>query len=202
MMSYTRIVVKFGTSLLTAGTDHLELSVMANLAQQIAQLHRQGREIVIVSSGAIAAGRQEMGYEMEDTVEVPGTIARRGGIIDIFPVCSQSPARIEFLGNQIESMRLFNTESQCSTSPISSLTITPAREAVISRAKQITSALNLDSCTSEVKQRLEEDVAKLQQRQWFTGAEFYFPLFNDGNILDYLCDNAFIILNSPDEIKT
>lgn len=60
MMSYTRIVVKFGTSLLTAGTDHLDLSLMANLAQQIAQLHRQGREIIIVSSGAIAAGRQKL----------------------------------------------------------------------------------------------------------------------------------------------
>lgn len=144
---------------------------------------------------------QDIGYEMEDMVEVPGTIGRRGGIIDIFPVCSHLPARIEFLGNQIESMRLFNPESQCSTSPISSLPITPAREAVISRIKQITSTLNLDSCTSEVKQRFEEDLVKLQQRQWFTGAEFYFPLFNDGNILDYLCDNAFIILDTPDEIK-
>ena len=145
---------------------------------------------------------QDIGYEMEDMVEVPGTIGRRGGIIDIFPVCSHLPARIEFLGNQIESMRLFNPESQCSTSPISSLIITPAREALMSRTKQITSTLNLDSCTSEVKQRFEEDLVKLQQRQWFTGAEFYFPLFNDGNILDYLCDSAFIILDTPDEIKT
>jgi len=145
---------------------------------------------------------QDMGYEMEDMVEVPGTIARRGGIIDIFPVCSQLPARIEFLGNQIESIRLFNPENQCSTKPICSLTITPAREAVMSRTKQITSTLNLDSCTAEVKQHLAEDIAKLQQRQWFTGAEFYFPLFNDGNILDYLRDNALIILDAPEEIKT
>jgi len=57
-MSYHRIVVKFGTSLLTSGTDHLDLLVMANLVQQVAQLHRQGKEIIIVSSGAIAAGRQ------------------------------------------------------------------------------------------------------------------------------------------------
>ncbi len=144
---------------------------------------------------------QDIGYEMEDIVEVPGTISRRGGIIDIFPVCSQSPARIEFLGNQIESMRLFNPENQCSTKPICSLTITPAREFLMSRTKQITSGLNLDSCTDEVKQRLEEDIAKLQQRQWFTGAEFYFPLFNNGNILDYLRDNAFIVLDAPEEIK-
>ena len=59
-MSYRRIVIKFGTSLLTSGTDHLDLSVMANLVCQIAQLHRQGREIIVVSSGAIAAGREKL----------------------------------------------------------------------------------------------------------------------------------------------
>ena len=59
-MSYHRIVVKFGTSLLTSGTDHLDLPLIANLAEQVARLHRQGKEIIIVSSGAIAAGRQKL----------------------------------------------------------------------------------------------------------------------------------------------
>ncbi len=145
---------------------------------------------------------QEIGYETEDVVEVPGTMSRRGGIIDIYPVCSQSPVRIEFFGNQIDSMRLFNPEDQCSTISISSLTITPAREALIHQAEQITSTLNLDSCIPEVKQHLEEDIAKLQQRQWFRGAEFYFPLFDNGNILDYLYDNALIILDATEEIIT
>jgi transcription-repair coupling factor (superfamily II helicase) len=71
---------------------------------------------------------QNMGYEMEDMVEVPGTMSRRGGIIDIFPSCSRLPARIEFFGNQIESMRFFNPENQCSIKPVFSLTITPAKE--------------------------------------------------------------------------
>ncbi len=145
---------------------------------------------------------QSLGYEMEDVVEIPGTMSRRGGIIDIFPVCNQLPARIEFLGNQIESMRLFNPENQCSTKPISSLTITPAKEVLISQARQITSALDLDSCAAEVKQRFAEDITRLQQGQWFAGAEFYFPLFNAGSILDYLHRNALIILTSPEEIKT
>ena len=57
-MSYHRIVAKFGTSLLTSGTEHLDLSVMTKLVGQVAQLHRQGKEIIIVSSGAIAAGKQ------------------------------------------------------------------------------------------------------------------------------------------------
>jgi len=64
-MSYQRIVVKFGTSLLTSGTDHLDLSFMADLVQQIAQLHHQGKEIIVVSSGAIAAGRQKLGEAQE-----------------------------------------------------------------------------------------------------------------------------------------
>jgi glutamate 5-kinase len=59
-MTYHRIVAKFGTSLLTSGTDHLDLQVMSSLVEQIAQLHSQGKEIVIISSGAIASGRQKL----------------------------------------------------------------------------------------------------------------------------------------------
>jgi transcription-repair coupling factor (superfamily II helicase) len=71
---------------------------------------------------------QGIGYEMEDIVELPGQMSRRGGIIDVFPPSSQSPVRIEFSGDQIETMRCFDPESQRSTSPISSLLVTPARE--------------------------------------------------------------------------
>jgi glutamate 5-kinase len=59
-MSYRRIVAKFGTNLLTSGTDHLDLQVMSSLVEQIARLHRQGKEIVIISSGAIASGRHKL----------------------------------------------------------------------------------------------------------------------------------------------
>jgi transcription-repair coupling factor (superfamily II helicase) len=71
---------------------------------------------------------QNMGYETEDAVELPGQMSKRGGIIDVFPPCSQSPVRIEFSGDQIESMRCFDPESQRSTSLVPSLVITPARE--------------------------------------------------------------------------
>ena len=59
-MSCRRIVAKFGTSLLTSGTDHLDLQVMSSLVEQIARLHGQGKELVITSSGAIALGRQKL----------------------------------------------------------------------------------------------------------------------------------------------
>lgn len=59
-MTYRRIVAKFGTGLLTSGSDHLDLQVMSSLVEQINRLHSQGKEIVIISSGAIASGRQKL----------------------------------------------------------------------------------------------------------------------------------------------
>ncbi len=59
-VTHRRIVVKLGTTLLTSGRDHLDLSVMAMLVEQIAALHSRGRELIVVSSGAVAAGRERL----------------------------------------------------------------------------------------------------------------------------------------------
>jgi glutamate 5-kinase len=59
-MRYRRIVAKFGTSLLTAGSDRLDLQAMAQLVGQVARLRQQGCEVVVVSSGAQAAGRHRL----------------------------------------------------------------------------------------------------------------------------------------------
>ena len=64
-MLYKRLIAKFGTNLLTGGTGHLDLSIMSSLVEQVAQLHQQGHEIIIVSSGAVAAGRQKLGLTKE-----------------------------------------------------------------------------------------------------------------------------------------
>jgi len=64
-MQYKRVVAKLGTNLLTGGTGHLDFSIMSSLVEQVAQLHQQGYEIIIVSSGAIAAGRQKLGITKE-----------------------------------------------------------------------------------------------------------------------------------------
>ncbi|MDP7239952.1 MAG: glutamate 5-kinase, partial [Dehalococcoidia bacterium] len=57
-MEAQRLVVKLGTSLLTGCSERLDLTVMSSLVGQVAALHAQGREVIIVSSGAVAAGRQ------------------------------------------------------------------------------------------------------------------------------------------------
>ena len=60
ILPYHRIVVKFGTSLLTGGSDNLNKEIMSRLVAQVAQLHKQGLELLVVSSGAIAAGRHKL----------------------------------------------------------------------------------------------------------------------------------------------
>jgi glutamate 5-kinase len=57
-----RIVLKLGTSTLTAGTPHLSPPRMVEIVRQVAQLHEQGYEMVLVSSGAIAAGRERLQF--------------------------------------------------------------------------------------------------------------------------------------------
>jgi len=57
---YHRIVAKFGTSLLTGGSDHLNQEIMSTLVAHVAQLNKQGLELLVVSSGAIAAGRSKL----------------------------------------------------------------------------------------------------------------------------------------------
>src|SRR6266567_1350843 len=58
---YRRIVVKLGTSLLTAGGDELHLEQIEGLVDQIAALHKEGAGVIVVTSGAVAAGRARLG---------------------------------------------------------------------------------------------------------------------------------------------
>jgi glutamate 5-kinase len=60
-LPFQRVVIKMGTRLLTGGGNHLDLEVMAGLVTQIARLHDRGVKEVLVSSGAIASGRQRLG---------------------------------------------------------------------------------------------------------------------------------------------
>jgi transcription-repair coupling factor (superfamily II helicase) len=71
---------------------------------------------------------QGIGYRMENLVEMPGTMAHRGGIVDIYPPTSDLPVRLEFLGNTIESIREFDPASQRSLRQLASVAIGPATE--------------------------------------------------------------------------
>ncbi len=63
------------------------------------------------------------GYARTDLVEMPGQFAVRGGILDIFPPEAPRPARVELLGDTVESVREFDPETQRSTGPLSRITL-------------------------------------------------------------------------------
>jgi len=70
----------------------------------------------------------EMGYERVPQVEASGQFSIRGGILDIYPLTEEAPVRIELWGDEIDSIRSFDTESQRSMENLNSVTIYPAAD--------------------------------------------------------------------------
>lgn len=69
-----------------------------------------------------------IGYEPVNTVISPGQLARRGGIIDLWVPAESEPVRLDFFGDEIDSMRLFDPATQRSTKKVEALLVSPARE--------------------------------------------------------------------------
>ncbi len=70
----------------------------------------------------------EMGYRREAQVEGPGEFAVRGGILDIFPLTEEAPVRVELWGDEIDSLRSFDVESQRSIENLETLRVYPAED--------------------------------------------------------------------------
>jgi transcription-repair coupling factor (superfamily II helicase) len=100
----------------------------------------------VLRTGQTAAPEQlarawvDEGYRPESLVVEPGQFSRRGGILDVWPPADGNPTRIEFFGDQIETLRPFDPATQRTHSKIELLRITPARELLASdlaRAKDL-----------------------------------------------------------------
>lgn len=69
---YQRIVIKFGTSVLTGGTPKLNHPQVVELVRQCAHLYKEGKDVIVCSSGAIAVGRQQLGFP-----DLPPTVTNK-----------------------------------------------------------------------------------------------------------------------------
>ncbi len=76
----------------------------------------------------------EGGYRREDPVTAPGQVARRGGILDVFPPDQQAPVRLEFLGDTLESLRRFDPETQRTTEALDALEVLPIADVFPTRS--------------------------------------------------------------------
>ncbi len=76
----------------------------------------------------------EGGYRREDPVSGPGQVARRGGILDVFPPDRETPVRLEFLGDTLEDLRSFDPETQRGIAPLEELTLLPLSDVFLTRS--------------------------------------------------------------------
>ncbi len=146
---------------------------------------------------------QKIGYELENIVEVPGKISRRGGIIDIYPPTSELPVRFEFFGNTIDSIRLFDPINQRSLKPVSDVNISPATEMLAVpfgdrvELEKITKYIDCEGCNNSIKKQFQQELNTLVEGCLPVGDEFYTQLLNTGHILDYLPEQSLVIIDEP-----
>lgn len=151
------------------------------------------------------------GYERVNMVEGKGEFSVRGGILDIFPPASSEPFRIEFFGDEIDSIRNFNVESQRSIDKFQEIEVFPAKEIILS-------SKNLQLGYDRIKAEYEEAAAKLKKKKnsdafhrlnesmrknlellsesgTFESIDSYLPYFYDktATLLDYMKDCIVIV---------
>ncbi|MDB5096850.1 MAG: transcription-repair coupling factor [Cyanobacteria bacterium RYN_339] len=140
-----------------------------------------------------------LGFRPAATVAERGEFSRRGGIIDVFPPHSDDPVRLEWFGDELDSMRLFDAETQRSGEAVQELNLYPTRELLLPEegwdtiAERIRDAFKraqkkLDFVANKLKARTEQDLQKFASFGAFEGAEFYSPFFSEqmGTLFDYL----------------
>ncbi|GAC1403512.1 MAG: transcription-repair coupling factor [Ktedonobacteraceae bacterium] len=141
-----------------------------------------------------------LGYTPVAEVEEPGQFSHRGGIVDLFPPTLPRPIRVEFFGDEIESLRTFDQETQRSLNPVSTCVVGPAREALPTRgpeAAQILAELDSSMLNRAAEERWKQNLEELRQRHSFDDIAFYLPyLHSQATVLDYLPRNGLLIFNN------
>lgn len=134
------------------------------------------------------------GYVRVDQLEGRGQFARRGGILDIYPVSSSLPVRVEFWGSEVDTIAIFDPQTQRRTESIDEIEITPASEIMTddfnelaSRIEMLASSLRGKSAQIAIK-RLREDAQRLRDGIASSCLDRYLPLIYDRpeTVFDYL----------------
>jgi transcription-repair coupling factor (superfamily II helicase) len=139
-------------------------------------------------AGALAS----IGYEHASAVTRVGEFSRRGGIIDFFSPAQQHPVRLEFFGDTVESIRVFDPESQHSTGEIPEVVALPVRELIVTEESR-----------ARVAARTADPVLLEQVRkgQLPAGIEFFAPFFYESQeLFSYLPAGTIPVVIEPDDV--
>ena len=143
----------------------------------------------------------EAGYLRVPQVSEHGEFAVRGSLIDIFPMGTDAPVRIDFFDDDIESLRFFSPESQLSGEKVDAISILPAREVPLD-------AEAIAAFRHSYRERFEGQPGKSRVYRDVSdgiahgGIEYYLPLFFDttASFADYLPGNTVVL--SPDSMDS
>ena len=144
-----------------------------------------------------------LGYIRCDLIEAKGQFSIRGGILDI-AITDKKGVRIEFWGDDVDSIRYFNIASQRSTEMIENVTIYPCHEFVLDT--------NLEDVCKKIENRYDEekyeniiknDIELIKSGNYISKIDKYYDSFykNTTNLLDYIEDNYIIFLDEANKIK-
>jgi transcription-repair coupling factor (superfamily II helicase) len=131
----------------------------------------------------------ESGYVEDDPVTDPGEFSLRGGILDVFSPGMERPARLEFFGDTIDSIRSFDPESQRSVATLRSIEVVPMREyCVRADALREWAEKAPEVWDAPCLKHVEEELALARHGELFQGFEFLLPATDplDRTLLDYI----------------
>ena len=139
-----------------------------------------------------------LGYRSESLVAAPGTLAHRGGIVDLYPPSEPWPLRLEFFGNTLESLRRFDPETQFSTESITEASLSTASELLRPNSDDASlSEINLSGLNPDLAGPLAEQVTALAKGELPEDSGFFAPYFNRACLLDYIRPSTLIVSLNP-----
>jgi transcription-repair coupling factor (superfamily II helicase) len=126
----------------------------------------------------------EIGYQRVNTVLEPGQFSSRGGILDIWATAETMPVRLDFFGDEIETLRRFDPASQRTIEKLDSILITPARE-------YIARDLEIPLPPSENGANPDPEISDIEL------SEFHIPLLHTqpASLLDYLPQKSIVLID-------
>jgi len=144
-----------------------------------------------------------VGYSSADVVEMPGQYALRGGILDVYSPEAERPVRIEFFGDEVDSIRRFDPTSQRSSNPIDEALLLPLTETPVT--DQLLGAIHTRLSGKRIAGTTEEIVEAAVRSGGvtvFPGWEFYAPVAGSDRTVFDLLPRATVLLDEPDLLRS
>ena len=160
----------------------------------------------------------DLGYAREAMVDSPGQVSVRGGIVDIYPAGGVWPVRVEFFGDEVDSIRRFDPATQLSVESVQTIALVPAREVILSEEVVARAVPLIEEALAEQSARLQEDgkdteavrledsvsrlLEALRQHGYARGLEYFLPYLYEkpSTLLDYLPAGAMVIVDEPSRV--